>query len=936
MRHWSQIGTRNWRAKPGRTLLATGAVAIGVAVVVWVTGCFESVRRSITEVVLEWIGRSHVMVESLEGRWGLFNESLAGRVAALPEVAEVTVRTMELIEAAPGASGEAGASFSDVEITGIDPVRELLFRTHVIVAGRWLRPDDRGAVVAEAALARQWSVPVGGELQLRRAGSNDPPKAVTVVGLIERRRATPNQLPMLWTSIGDVQRLCQLPGRIKGLDIQLKDATPAGIRRGEEAVRRLAQQHQKEYPEALKVATTEAQRAKLAVAQGLLRFVLMLSASVLLLTALFIIAATMGMGVVERVTQIGLLRCVGVTRAQVAATVLVEALPVGAAGVAIGVPAGCALLWLTVRLAGNYLGSFMVSMPGLWLAVGGGLATALLGAALPALRALGVSPVEASRPLAHPMQRRRLAAAAVAGGALLAARHLIPAVAADSEATSFDAPAIASVALLYGGYALLAPLIVWSVGRIVLQGVARLLGLQPELLGDEIHKSPWRSAAVCCSLMVGLSMIVGLAVWARSVKSGWRFPREFPEALVYSWSPVPYERVPAARGVAGVKDLVAADEFHVSFRKPRTAKRSLLNALGDLMPTDKFSRFVAVDPRELPTALSLTYLEGRESEALAMLERGGSVLVTRELAQAQGRGVGDRITVYYNDEGFDFTIAGVIAAPALDIAVNFFNATEYFQIYSVGTVFGTREDAARLFNRRFAKLIVFNFDTAALSAQTTGGAGASGGPDVASQSPGARGRERPEAETPQSRNPLFDPDSSVRVTSDQEQAVVDQIKDRLGGPGPWAFATAAQLKRQIDDNLDRVTLLLSTAPLVGLLVAALGVGNLMMANVASRRRQLAVLRAVGATRGQVLRMVVGEALVLGVVGSGMGAALGVQLAQTSNAFAEALAGVRPELVIPWRLLGIAAATVCLLCAAAGLVPARIAARDNVVAALQST
>ena len=67
MLHWSLLVTRSWRTKPARSMLAILSVALGVGVVVWVTCCYESVRLKVTEVVLEWIGRSHIVVEPERG-----------------------------------------------------------------------------------------------------------------------------------------------------------------------------------------------------------------------------------------------------------------------------------------------------------------------------------------------------------------------------------------------------------------------------------------------------------------------------------------------------------------------------------------------------------------------------------------------------------------------------------------------------------------------------------------------------------------------------------------------------------------------------------------------------------------------------------------------------------------------------------------------------
>jgi putative ABC transport system permease protein len=48
--------------------------------------------------------------------------------------------------------------------------------------------------------------------------------------------------------------------------------------------------------------------------------------------------------------------------------------------------------------------------------------------------------------------------------------------------------------------------------------------------------------------------------------------------------------------------------------------------------------------------------------------------------------------------------------------------------------------------------------------------------------------------------------------------------------------------------------------------------------VAQRTRELALLRAIGASRSQVLRLVLGEAVVVDLLGSGLGLGLGLLIA----------------------------------------------------------
>ncbi len=68
MRHWSQLATRNWPASPGRTATTILAVALSVGMVVWITCCYESLRRTVNDWVWNWVGRSHLSVESPPGK----------------------------------------------------------------------------------------------------------------------------------------------------------------------------------------------------------------------------------------------------------------------------------------------------------------------------------------------------------------------------------------------------------------------------------------------------------------------------------------------------------------------------------------------------------------------------------------------------------------------------------------------------------------------------------------------------------------------------------------------------------------------------------------------------------------------------------------------------------------------------------------------------
>ncbi len=80
----------------------------------------------------------------------------------------------------------------------------------------------------------------------------------------------------------------------------------------------------------------------------------------------------------------------------------------------------------------------------------------------------------------------------------------------------------------------------------------------------------------------------------------------------------------------------------------------------------------------------------------------------------------------------------------------------------------------------------------------------------------------------------------------------------------------ADQRTQIKQALDTITNFLLGFAGVALFVGALVIANTFSILVAQRSRQLALLRCVGATRSQVFRTVLGEALLMGVVGGLVG------------------------------------------------------------------
>lgn len=157
-------------------------------------------------------------------------------------------------------------------------------------------------------------------------------------------------------------------------------------------------------------------------------------------------------------------------------------------------------------------------------------------------------------------------------------------------------------------------------------------------------------------------------------------------------------------------------------------------------------------------------------------------------------------------------------------------------------------------------------------------------------------------------------------------------------PSPVVRSGAEEADRLTTQALrgsDALTMFLLAFAAVALFVSVLVIGNTFAILVTARRRQVALLRCVGATRGQVLRSVVAESLVVGLAGSLLGVGLGVGLAAVVS---RVVGGSGP---LPLQTLSVTPSAVglplfagVLATLVAALLPARRATRVTPLTALR--
>lgn len=914
MRHWSSLAIRNWWARASRTAGAVAAIAVGAAAVVWVTCCYESVRRVMADWSAGYIGESAISVGSPKGKYDQIPERLKRTLATVDNVKSAAAVLIQRLYCEPWPNErlenetpwppDVLPTTPEVDVYGVEIPEEFTVRDYRLTAGRKLAEGDKFACMLEAQFATDQGLKLGDSLLV---WTTDPqsPFVVKIVGLIDRKRLGRIQKPIALMPLSVLQEITQKFALVTSIDLVLRDATREKLRITGAKVR----QQVVKVDRYATLRSAEARMQQIELAQSNQQFLMIMLSCVAMLTALFIILSTLSMGMVERIGQLGLLRLIGMTRMQLGLLVLMEVFPIGMLGILLGVPLGLGLTLATVWLEPDYVGEFAVSMVGIGLAVGAGLLTTLVAGLLPAFAALRVTPLEAAHPRARRASNWLLVVVALAAIGLLAVQHFL-ALERVQRATWFVQAAAATVTLLYLGYAMFSPLAVRLVGSPATRLAAFLLSIRARLLDDQVGVAVWRSAGVCCGLMVGLSMIIGILVVNESVTGGWQFPKQFPEAYIWSFDNMTPDAAKLIAGTPGVKNFTAANSINVIVDEVPYIGAEVLKSV---------TWFMGCDPDSFFDLVRMEFLEGDAESAKRKLKQGGYVIIADDFARSRGKNMDDEVTIYFGTTSYRsvrLKVAGVVRSPAVDIAANYFQLQTEYNVVAAGSVMGSIHDLKRLFGVDGVKLVLVNFDLPA-------------NPPPADWPPP---RDTPAGSVMPSTYFNTNLPLETRWRRYREDAVLRTIREKLKADQAY-YGAFSELKLQIDQQLSEMMQLLAAVPTVALVVAAMGVANLMTANVAARAKQLAILRAVGATRGLVLRMVIGEAVVLGLLGSGLGMALGLHLASNITTLIERMWGFRVAITLPWGYLAGCVALTVILCVVAGLIPARRAARTNIVDAL---
>lgn len=397
---WAEwtIATRFLREGKSQSTLILVGIAVGVAVIVFLTALITGLQENIIERTLGT--QAHIRIVPTEER-NIVLPAPAGSTQLVLETRRAQrLRSINnwqqvlgvldalgpVTAASPVISGPAfarrGEAIESVALVGIDAERyqRIIPISEDIVAGRFR--IGAGDTVIGSQLAEDLGLGVGDKLRLD--GGQGRETVVNVAGIFELG-VRELDARYVYLDMKQAQSLLDLPGAATVIDVTVDDIFAAEAVAGR--IARLTGVKAESWME------TNAQLMNALRSQSL--STQMISVFVALSVALGI-ASVLSVSVVQRTREIGILRAMGTTRAQMLRVFLVQGGLFGLAGSVVGALAGYGLVG-----AFNTFGPKLFFIPvNPWLPVFAALlatVTGIIAAAVPARRASRLDPVEAIR-----------------------------------------------------------------------------------------------------------------------------------------------------------------------------------------------------------------------------------------------------------------------------------------------------------------------------------------------------------------------------------------------------------------------------------------------------------------------------------------------------------------------------------------------------------
>ena len=552
------------RRHPGRFISTLLAIAISVAFLAGSATLVATEGQAQGKAMNVSLAQADVAIKVPEGTEVRGIGAVIGGQAGIAAYAPVLSTSVVV---------SAGAISQALQLVNVPPDS---LRWAVITAGRWPQAADEIVLSAGAARALNVQVgqdlkPAGAEVRLKVVGlTNEPSGLFTKTGYAS---------DAFFDSVGLTAQSAQQWAIKVAAGVQ-PSTVIAGLNP------KLAKLNPDVQAEPAEVVRSKAV-ARMAGDFDAFANVLWAFAGVSLVVGMITIANTFTITLAQRRRQIGLLRAVGASGAQVRRRFLAEAALLGVLGSLLGLAFGIGLAvavtsWSTALFWGLALPAGQLA-----IAFGLGVLATMAAAFAPILRGTRVLPLEALQPALGGDERRMLSVWRILGcGLLLIAGFALAAIAVSSKDENALLIAIGAGALISAGVLFGGPLFVPSL--LTVTGLAvRRFGTVSRLAADNAERNPRRATATATALMLAIGLMVTLQVSTASIRATVldHLQRHYPVDVQVAWTsgdevlkPIPVAASTRLAQVPGVGATVLLDAGLAKMRNNRDVQLIAYNA----------------------------------------------------------------------------------------------------------------------------------------------------------------------------------------------------------------------------------------------------------------------------------------------------------------------------------------------------------------------
>lgn len=424
----------------------------------------------------------------------------------------------------------------------------------------------------------------------------------------------------------------------------------------------------------------------------------------------------------------------------------------------------------------------------------------------------------------------------------------------DDTSARFLMYAYVGLPALHVGYFVLAVPMIALVGLTIAPILEIALRLPRGLLQRSTLAAPFRNGFTAGALMVGIAILVSSWSNARSLLDDWLGKIKFADAFAYRSSGITPEQQRIIAALPFVEQTCP-----IAFLPVKVFDRQIFGVRGIAPPNVTVMGF---DPDRFLAMNSLSWVAGDEAGALPKLRDGSGIIVADRFLVTQNVNIGETIRLGSGRVQKDYVIVGAVNSAGLDIVTQLFGIRSQYTEMSISAVFMAWSEVGRTFDNHDALLLQVSL-----------------------------------------KEDVGDEDATKAVEA--------------AAPGV-AFRSGREIVKTVNEIAFAAMAVNTTVAFAALILACLGVGNVILANIHGRRFEYGVLRAVGGQRGLLARVILGESALLALAGALVGTALGLHLAAVGAANYRDLAGLPVRFNVPWLPTLAGWATLLILTALAAL------------------